>query len=59
MLVIVGGVDPLVPNAKRLHGLVPHSRYVEIPGAPHNVYWEAANAWNAAVDDFLAGAAAK
>jgi pimeloyl-ACP methyl ester carboxylesterase len=59
MLVIVGGIDPLVPNAKRLHGLVPHSRYVEIPGAPHNVYWEAADAWNAAVDDFLAGAAAK
>jgi pimeloyl-ACP methyl ester carboxylesterase len=59
MLVIVGAIDPLVPNAKRLHGLVPNSRYVEIPEAPHNVYWEAAEGWNAAVEDFLAGAAAK
>jgi 3-oxoadipate enol-lactonase len=59
MLVIVGGVDPLVPNAKRLHGLVRHSRYVEIPEAPHNVYWEAADEWNAAVDEFLEGASAK
>lgn len=59
MLVIVGGIDPLVPNAKRLHSLVLHSSYVEIPGAPHNVYWEAAAEWNAAVDSFLAGAPAK
>ena len=43
MLVIVGSLDALVPNAKRLHALVPHSEYVEIEGAPHNVYWEAAD----------------
>ena len=53
-LVVIGAIDPLVPNARRLHGLVPHSRYVAIPGAPHNVYWEAAAEWNTAVDDFLA-----
>ena len=59
MLVIVGSIDPLVPNAKRLHGLVPHSHYVEIPEAPHNVYWEAATEWNAAVERFLSDAPAK
>jgi pimeloyl-ACP methyl ester carboxylesterase len=59
MLVIVGSIDPLVPNAKRLHGLVPHSHYVEIPDAPHNVYWEAATEWNAAVDHFLSASPAK
>lgn len=53
MLVIVGSLDGLVPNAKRLHRQVPNSRYVEIEGAPHNVYWEAADAWNAEVDAFL------
>lgn len=53
MLVIIGSLDGLIPNARRLHGLVPHSAYVEIEGAPHNVYWEAAEGWNAAVDKFL------
>lgn len=53
MLVIVGSLDALVPNAKRLHQQVRQSRYVEIEGAPHNVYWEAAAAWNTAVEQFL------
>ncbi len=53
MLVIIGALDALVPQAKRLHATVSHSRYVEIAEAPHNVYWEAADAWNAAVDRFL------
>lgn len=53
MLVIVGSLDGLVPNAKRLHSLVSHSQYEEIDGAPHNVYWEAADEWNRRVDSFL------
>jgi len=53
MLVIIGSLDGLIPNARRLHAAVPGSRYVEIEGAPHNVYWEAAAAWNAAVAEFL------
>ena len=53
MLVIVGALDRLVPNAKRLHGLVEQSQYVEIPGAPHNVYYETAQEWNQAVSEFL------
>jgi pimeloyl-ACP methyl ester carboxylesterase len=53
MLVIVGSVDRLVPNAQRLHKLVSGSHYVEIDGAPHNVYWEAADPWNRIVTGFL------
>lgn len=53
MLVVVGSLDGLVPGAERLHQLVPHSEYVVIEGAPHNVYWEAAEEWNHAVRDFL------
>lgn len=55
MLVIVGSLDRLVPNAKRLHALVPHSQYHEVEGAPHNVYWEAAAEWNEVVGRFLGG----
>lgn len=54
MRVVVGSVDRAVPAARRLHELVPHSSYVEIPGAPHNVYYEAAEPYNAAVEEFLA-----
>jgi len=53
LLVIVGALDPLVAAARRLHGLVPHSKYVEIPESPHNVYYETAAEWNAAVAGFL------
>ena len=53
MLVIVGALDPFVPSARRLHGLVTHSRYAEIADSPHNVYYETAREWNAAVSDFL------
>jgi pimeloyl-ACP methyl ester carboxylesterase len=53
MLVVVGGLDRLVGVAKNLSTLVPGAEYVEIDGAPHNVYYEAREAYNAAVDDFL------
>ena len=53
MLVIVGALDALVPAAQNLHGLVPHSNYVEIPNSPHNVYYETAAEWNDAVQGFL------
>jgi pimeloyl-ACP methyl ester carboxylesterase len=54
MLIVVGALDRALPNARRLHELVPHSELRVIEGAPHNVYYEAAAAYNAAVDDFLA-----
>jgi pimeloyl-ACP methyl ester carboxylesterase len=58
MLVIVGSLDPLVPNAERLHETVRHSRYHAVEGAPHNVYWEAAEEWNREVDGFIAACTA-
>jgi pimeloyl-ACP methyl ester carboxylesterase len=58
MLVVVGGLDRLVPWCERLHELVPQSEYEVIAGAPHNVYYEAAEAYNARLDTFLAKIAA-
>lgn len=54
MLIVVGGLDRLVPWAEHLHRLVPRSEYHVIAGAPHNVYYEAAAAYNARLDQFLA-----
>ncbi len=53
MLIVVGRLDRVVPWAENLHSLVPHSEYHVIEGAPHNVYYEAAAAYNARVDAFL------
>ena len=55
MLVVVGALDRLVPWCERLHEAVPHSEYHVIERAPHNVYYEAADAYNERVDQFLAG----
>lgn len=53
MLVVVGSLDGAVPAAKHLHELVPGSELRIIEGAPHNVYYEAVDEYNAAVDAFL------
>lgn len=53
MLVVVGTLDAAVPSARRLHELVAASRYQEIEGAPHNVYYEAAAEYNDVVRTFL------
>jgi pimeloyl-ACP methyl ester carboxylesterase len=55
MLVVVGGLDAAVPSAERLHDAVPGSRYHVIEGAPHNVYYEAAEEYNRVVGEFLDG----
>jgi pimeloyl-ACP methyl ester carboxylesterase len=54
MLCVVGGLDGAVPSSKHLSTLVPGAEYFEIDGAPHNVYYEAARQYNAALDDFFA-----
>ena len=54
MCIVVGALDAAVPRCEALHELVPHSEYHAIPGAPHNVYYEAAEPYNAIVDAFLA-----
>ena len=53
MCIIAGGLDRLVPWCERLHGLVPGSEYHVVDGAPHNVYYETAAAYNGIVDRFL------
>jgi pimeloyl-ACP methyl ester carboxylesterase len=53
MLVVVGSLDSAVPSAERLHHAVPGSRYHVIEGAPHNVYYEAADEYNRVVGAFL------
>jgi pimeloyl-ACP methyl ester carboxylesterase len=53
MLIVVGSLDRLRPNCEKLHELVPGSAYHVVEGAPHNVYYEAAQEYNAVVDGFL------
>lgn len=53
MLIVVGSLDRAVPAAEHLHELVATSRLTIIDGAPHNVYWEAAEEYNATVSKFL------
>jgi pimeloyl-ACP methyl ester carboxylesterase len=53
MLIVVGEVDRLRPACERLHAAVPGSEYEVIAAAPHNVYYEAAAAYNARLDRFL------
>jgi 2-hydroxy-6-oxonona-2,4-dienedioate hydrolase len=53
MLIVVGSLDRLLPWAEHLHELVQASRLVVIDGAPHNVYWEAADEYNESVGKFL------
>jgi pimeloyl-ACP methyl ester carboxylesterase len=53
MQIIVGERDWLRDSARHLHELAPSSRFAEIPGAPHNVYYETADAYNAVVAEFL------
>jgi pimeloyl-ACP methyl ester carboxylesterase len=53
MLCVVGALDRAVPSSKNLSTLVPGAEFVSIDGAPHNVYYEAARQYNAALDDFI------
>ena len=48
------GMNGPVRGATASTSLVPASEYEVIAGAPHNVYYEAAAAYNARVDTFLA-----
>ena len=55
MLVVVGDLDPLAPNARALAAAVPGAKLQVIPRSPHNVYYETAAEYNRVVADFLAG----
>ncbi len=54
MCVIVGALDAAVPRCETLARSVPGAEYHAIDGAPHNVYYEAAEPYNAIIDAFLA-----
>jgi pimeloyl-ACP methyl ester carboxylesterase len=55
MLVVVGSLDAAVPSAEHLHELLPQTQLRVIEGAPHNVYYEAAEEYNTSVAAFLDG----
>jgi pimeloyl-ACP methyl ester carboxylesterase len=54
MQIVVGEHDWLADAARNLHSLVPGSRLTVVPGAPHNVYYQAAETYNRVVEEFLA-----
>jgi 3-oxoadipate enol-lactonase len=58
-LVVVGEDDPGTPvsAARAIHERIAGSRLLVIPEAAHFVHMEQAQAFNAAVTEFLAGAA--
>jgi pimeloyl-ACP methyl ester carboxylesterase len=54
MLVVVGDLDRLAPNARALAATVPGAKLHVVKGSPHNVYYETAAEYNQAVSEFLA-----
>jgi pimeloyl-ACP methyl ester carboxylesterase len=55
MQIILGEHDWLAQAGMHLHELVKESRLAIVPGAPHNVYYQAAAEYNELVTAFLAG----
>ncbi len=51
--IITGDLDTALEAAKGLHAVRPDVGYVQMPGAPHNAYWEMAKEWNAVAAAFL------
>ena len=54
VLVIVGDLDRLAPNASALAAAVPGARLHVVKDSPHNVYYETAEEYNQVVARFLA-----
>ena len=54
MLVVVGELDRLAPNARALAATAPGARLHVVKNSPHNVYYETAAEYNQAVSEFLA-----
>lgn len=54
MLVVVGDLDRLAPNARSLAAAVPGARLHVVKDSPHNVYYETAAEYNQVVSEFLA-----
>jgi pimeloyl-ACP methyl ester carboxylesterase len=54
MLVVVGELDWLAPNARALAATVPGAKLHVVKDSPHNVYYETAAEYNQVVSEFLA-----
>ena len=54
MLVVVGDLDWLAPNARALAAAVPGAKLHVVKDSPHNVYYETAAEYNQVVSEFLA-----
>ncbi|HEY2505658.1 MAG TPA: alpha/beta hydrolase [Streptosporangiaceae bacterium] len=54
MLVVVGDLDRLAPNARKLAATVPEAKLHVVKDSPHNVYYETAAEYNQVVAAFLA-----
>jgi pimeloyl-ACP methyl ester carboxylesterase len=54
MLVVVGELDRLVPNARALAAAVPGAKLHVVNDSPHNVYYETAAEYNQVLSGFLA-----
>jgi len=54
MLVVVGDLDRLAPNARALAAAVPGTKLHVVKDSPHNVYYETAAEYNQVVSEFLA-----
>lgn len=54
MLVVVGELDRLAPNARALATAVPGATLHVVKDSPHNVYYETAAEYNLVVGEFLA-----
>lgn len=53
LLILTAELDFALEPARRLRDLAPGAEYREIPGGPHNAYFEMPDTWNAIVDNFL------
>jgi pimeloyl-ACP methyl ester carboxylesterase len=54
LLVVVGELDRLAPNARALAAAVPGAKLHVVKDSPHNVYYETAAEYNQVVSEFLA-----
>jgi len=46
MLIVTGDLDTALEAAQSLRDVRPDATYVQVPGAPHNAYFEMREKWN-------------
>ena len=53
MMIITGDLDTALEAAQTLRDLRPDAEYVQVPGGPHNGYFEMPQKWNPPVREFV------